>query len=207
MFLYASWRVARLSNLNNWTDQVLKAIDRLNLNCIIKVSFSPLCALWAEISQFTFKKHHRYYYDKLDPLNFFAHRYEYEMNNLSPYKIRQLLGQYFSAPIKRDAFEFLTALCTKYDVKNLIQHQITSTYRCKSCGNTKVTTESNFIFSISISILNKKSYHPNDLLNTFSHWCQLTKTYCGKNNILFKNKLTLAKEIVIIRLTKVFITR
>jgi len=25
--------------------------------------------------------------------------------------------------------------------------------------------------------------------------------YCGKNNILFKNKLTLAKEIVIIRLT------
>jgi len=38
------------------------------------------------------------------------------MNNLSTYKIRQLLAQYFSDPIKRDAFEFLTALCTKYDL-------------------------------------------------------------------------------------------
>jgi len=51
--------------------------------------------------RFTFKKRHRYYcYDKLDPLNLFAHRYEHGMNNLSTYKIRQLLGQYFSAPIK-----------------------------------------------------------------------------------------------------------
>jgi len=77
------------------------------------------------------------YYDKLDPLNLFAHRYEHEINNLNTYKIRQLLGQYFSALIKRDAFEFLTALCIKYDYVENLQHQITSTYRCKSCGNTK----------------------------------------------------------------------
>jgi len=67
------------------------------------------------------------------------------MNNLSTYKIRQLLGQYFSTPIKRDAFEFLIALYTKYDyVKNLVQ-QITS-YRCKLCGNTKITIDNNLIF-------------------------------------------------------------
>jgi len=37
------------------------------------------------------------------------------------------MGQYFSAPIKRNEFEFFIVLCTKYDyVKNLIQHQITS---------------------------------------------------------------------------------
>jgi len=108
VYLYVSWRIMRLSNLNNWTDQVLKAIDRLSLNCIIKVFFSPLRALWAKILRFILKKRHRqyYYYDKLDPLNLFF-RYEQEMNNLSTYKIWQLLGQYFSASIKRDAFDFL----------------------------------------------------------------------------------------------------
>jgi len=56
------------------------------------------------------------------------------MNNLNTYEIRQFLEQYFL--IKRDAFEFLTALCTKYDyIKNFVQHQITSTSRCKSCGD------------------------------------------------------------------------
>jgi len=51
--------------------------------------------------------------------------------------------------------------------------------------------------------MNKKSYKLNDLLNTFSHWCQLydkSCELCGKNDILFKNELMLTKEIVIIRL-------
>jgi len=122
---------------------------------------------------------HLFNYDKLDVLNLFAHRYEHGMNNLNTYEIRQFLGQYFSAPIKRDAFEFLIALCTKYDyIKNLVQHQITSTSRCKSCGDTKVTTDNNVIFSISINNLNKKSYNLNDLLNTFSHWYQLYDKSC-----------------------------
>jgi len=46
---------------------------------------------------------HLFNYDKLDPLiylNLFAHRYEHGMNNLSTYEIRQLLRQYFLAPIK-----------------------------------------------------------------------------------------------------------
>jgi len=59
----------------------------------------------------------------MDVLNLFAHRYEHGMNNLNIYEIRQFLGQYFSAPIKRDAFEFLIALCTKYDyIKNLVNN-------------------------------------------------------------------------------------
>jgi len=85
VYLYASWRVARLSNLNNWTNQVLKAID--NLSYTIKVIFFLLRALWAEILRFTFKN----------------------------VIVIIILKQYFSAPIKRDTFEFLTALCTKYD--------------------------------------------------------------------------------------------
>jgi len=67
----------------------------------------------------------------------------------------------------------------------------------------KVTTENNVSLSISISNLNKKSYNLNNLLKIFSHWCQLydkSCEYCGRYNILFKNKLILAKEIVIIRL-------
>jgi len=119
------------------------------------------------------------------------------MNNLNTYEIRQFLGQYFSAPIERDAFEFLTAICTKYDyIKNLVQHQITSINRCKSCGDTKVTIDNNVLLSISINSLN-------DLLNIFSQWRQLYNKSCercGRNDILFKNKLTLSKEIVIIHL-------
>jgi len=63
-------------------------------------------------------------YDKLDVLNLFAHQYEHGMNNLNTYEIRQSLGEYFSIAIKRDALEFLTALCTKYDyIQNLVDHQ------------------------------------------------------------------------------------
>jgi len=51
---------------------------------------------------------HLFNYDKLDPLNLFAHQYEHGMNNLNTCEIRQLFGQYFLAPIKRDAFEFFT---------------------------------------------------------------------------------------------------
>jgi len=142
---------------------------------------------------------HFFNYDKLDVLNLFAHRYEHGMNNLNTYEIRQFLGQYFS-----DAFEFLTALCTKYDyIKNLVQHQITSTSRCKSCGDTKIIINNNVLLSISVDNLNKKSYKLNDLLNTFSHWCQLCDKSCErcrKSDILFKNELTLTKEIIIIRL-------
>jgi len=39
------------------------------------------------------------------------------MNNLNTYEIRQSLREYFSIDIKRDALEFLRALCTKYDYK------------------------------------------------------------------------------------------
>jgi len=96
--------------------------------------------------------------------------YEHGMNNLNTYEIRQLLEQYFSAPIKRDAFKFLTTLCAKYNyIKNLVQHQITSTSWCKSSDDTKVTTDNNILLSISVNNLNKKSYNLNDLLNTFSH--------------------------------------
>jgi len=103
------------------------------------------------------------------------------------------------APIKRDAFEFFTALCTKYNyIKNLVQHQI---HLVDASRVTKVITDNNVLLSISINNLNKKSYKLNDLLNIFSHWYQYDKSCenCGKCDILFKNELTLTKEIVIIR--------
>jgi len=50
--------------------------------------------------------------------------------------------------IKRDAFEFLTDLCKKYDcIRHLVEYQITSTTRCKSCENTKTITYNNLILS------------------------------------------------------------
>jgi len=48
--------------------------------------------------------------------------------------------------IKRHALKFLRVLCTKYDyMQNLVNHQITSTCRCNSCDDTKITTENNVL--------------------------------------------------------------
>ncbi|KAL6254311.1 hypothetical protein P5V15_014360 [Pogonomyrmex californicus] len=91
-------------------------------------------------------------YDKLDVLNLLAHRYEHGMNNLDTYEIRKSLGENFSVAIKRDALEFLTALCTKYNyIQNLVNHQVIATCRCNSCGDTKVTIKNNTLLSISVS--------------------------------------------------------
>jgi len=85
----------------------------------------------------------------------------------------------------------------------LIQHQITSTSRCKSCGDTKVIINSNVLLSISIDNLNKKSYKLNDLLNTFSQWCQLyNKSYerCGESDILYYLKYYYLKMIYYLKM-------
>lgn len=142
--------------------------------------------------------------DKLDILSTLVHRYENGMLNLNTYSVRQYLGDYFSTCIKRDTFEFLIVICTQYDyIRNLVEHQFTVTSRCKSCGNTKVIIESNIVVSISVKDLKKKSNLNELLKETFStHWCPLydkSCEYCAGNNILFKNELTLAKEVVIIR--------
>ena len=142
----------------------------------------------------------------MDVLNLFTHEYEHGMKNLNTYEIRQSLGEYYSILIKWDAFEFLKALCTKYDyIKNLVEYQVTSKSRCKICSHTKVTTNNNVLLSISINNLNNKSYNLNDLLNiTFSHWCHThdkSCERCGENDMIFKNELTLMKEIVIIHLS------
>jgi len=49
--------------------------------------------------------------------------------------------------VKRDAFEFLTALCIKYNyIQNLVDQQVIATYRCNSCGDTKITNKNNAFF-------------------------------------------------------------
>jgi len=127
------------------------------------------------------------------------------MRNLNTYAVRQYLGEYFSINIKRDAFEFLTDLCTKYDcIRHLIEYQVTSTTRCKSCENTKTITYNNLILSIPINNLKKKSYNINDLLKvTFSHWSESNNgscEHCTGNKILNKNEITLTKDIIIMHL-------
>jgi len=142
-------------------------------------------------------------YNKLEVLNLFAHQYE---NGMNTYEIRQSLGEYFSVNIKRNASEFLRALCTKYNyMQNLINHQITSSYQCNLCGNTKITTENNVLLLIFINNLKKKCFNLNDLLKTTfpSHWRQSfdkSCECCGRNDILLKNELILTKEIPIIHL-------
>jgi len=143
--------------------------------------------------------------DKLDVLSILAHRYENGIHNLNIYTIREYLRDYFSIGIKRDAFDFLIALCIKYDfIKTLVEHRVISTSRYKSCSDTKVTTNNNVILSIFINNFKKKNFNLNDLLNiSFSHWSELYEKSCercGGNDILFKNELTLTKQIIIIHL-------
>ncbi|KYN21163.1 hypothetical protein ALC57_06469 [Trachymyrmex cornetzi] len=144
--------------------------------------------------------------DKLNILSILVHRYENGILNLSIYAVREYLGKNFLTCIKRDAFDFFIALCTKYDfIKKLVEHQIISTCRCITCGDTKITTNNNFILSISVNNSNKKSFNLNDLLNiSFSHWIKkLNDKLCERcegNDMLFKNEITLTKQIIIIHL-------
>lgn len=81
---------------------------------------------------------------------------------------------------------------------------MTSTSRCKLCGDTKVITDNYVLLSISIDNVQKKSYNLNDLLiMKFSHWYESYPNesceHC-KSNILFKEELILTKEILVIQL-------
>ncbi|KYM98499.1 ATP-dependent DNA helicase PIF1 [Cyphomyrmex costatus] len=173
---------------------------------IDKVSCYANATLQCLLNLYTFRKE-LLNYDKLDVLNLFAHQYEHGTSNLNTYDIRQSLGEYFSTIIKRNALEFLTALCTKYDyIKSMVEHKVICNYRCYSCGNTKVITNNNVILSLSINNVKKKSYNLNDLLKTTfsSSWCQTFDKLCercGRNDVLFKSELVPPKEILIINLT------
>lgn len=96
--------------------------------------------------------------DKSNILMTLMHRYENGMSNLNTYIVRQYLGEYFTINVKRDAFEFLTMLCAKHDcIRHLVEHQVTSTTRCKTCDNTKTITYNNLAISIPINNLKTKS--------------------------------------------------
>ena len=145
------------------------------------------------------------YNESSNVLKILMHRYENGISNLNTYTVRQSLGEHFSINVKRDVFEFLIILCTKYDcIRQLVEHQVTSTTRCKSCDYTKRITSNNLVVSIPINNLKKRSYNLNDLLNvTFSHWYQSDNGSCEQctgNDIMVKNELILTKDIVIIRL-------
>ena len=95
--------------------------------------------------------------DKSNNLKLLMHRDENEMRNLNTHAIRQCLGESFSINVKRDAFEFLTSLCIKYDcIKQLVEHQVTSTSRCKSCNYTKKITYNNLVISKPFNNLKKE---------------------------------------------------
>jgi len=135
-----------------------------------------------------------------------VHRYENGIFNLNTYAVREHLGKNFSIDTKQDAFDFLVAFYIKYDfIKKLVEYQIISTCPCITCGNTKVTIN-NFILSIFVNNSNKKSFNLNDLLNTsFSYWIKLNDKLllcecCEGNDTLFKNEITLIKQIIIIHL-------
>ena len=144
--------------------------------------------------------------NKTNVLKILMHQYESEISCLNTYAVRQCLEEPFSTDVKCDAFEFLTTLCTKYDcIRELVEHQVTSTSRCTSCNYVNKITYDKSIISISVNNLRKKSYDLNDLLNdTFSHWSQSENgscEYCAGNDILFKNELTFTKDIIIIHLS------
>ncbi|XP_070525058.1 uncharacterized protein [Cardiocondyla obscurior] len=141
--------------------------------------------------------------DKSNILRMLMHRYEYGMNNLNTYDVQQDLGESFSMNVKLDALKFLTILCTKYDfVRDLVQQEVTSTTRCVTCHITKTICFNNLFISIPINKLKKKNYNLKELLDVlFSHWHQSDNGFCENctgNNILYKNELTLTKDIIII---------
>lgn len=144
--------------------------------------------------------------DKLNVLDSLTHRYEKERPKLSTYGVRQSLGEYFSICAERDALQFLTTFCMKYDcIKNLVEHQVTSTSQCKACGNIQNTINNNVIRSIPIDNLEKRSHNLQDLINiTSSHWHQVINKsceHCVEDNILVKRELTLTRETMIIHFT------
>ncbi|XP_067206958.1 uncharacterized protein [Linepithema humile] len=144
-------------------------------------------------------------YDKLSILGILINQYENKLPNLNTYVIRQSLGEFFSKNVKRDACEFLIALCTKYDyIKNLVEHQVTSIKQCKNCHNTTTIVNKNILLSIPVNKRKKKSFDLNELLNvTFSHWCQLHNESCENctgNDILCKSELILTGDIIVMHL-------
>ncbi|XP_070517894.1 uncharacterized protein [Cardiocondyla obscurior] len=141
--------------------------------------------------------------DKSNILRMLMHRYEYRMSNLNTYDVRQDLGESFSMNEKLDALKFLTILCTRYEcIRESVEHEVTSSTRCVICQYTKTICSNNLFISIPINNLKKKSYNLKELLDvTFAHWNQSETGSCENctgNNILFKNELTLTKDIIII---------
>ena len=86
----------------------------------------------------------------------------------------------------------------------IVEHQVASKTRCKSCDYTKTITSDNLVVSIPIHNLKKRSYNLNDLLNVrFLHWYESDNgscEQCTENDIMLKNELIMTKDIVIIRL-------
>ncbi|XP_070528976.1 uncharacterized protein [Cardiocondyla obscurior] len=141
--------------------------------------------------------------DKSNILRMLMHRYEYRMSNLNTYDVRQDLGESFSMNEKLDALKFRTILCTRYEcIRESVEHEVTSSTRCVICQYTKTICSNNLFISIPINNLKKKSSNLKELLDvTFAHWNQSETGSCKNctgNNILFKNELTLTKDIIII---------
>ncbi|XP_024872055.1 uncharacterized protein LOC112454736 [Temnothorax curvispinosus] len=123
-----------------------------------------------------------------DDLSILAHKYDKRLPNLNADAIRTDLGERFTSrgdekPAKRDALEFLIAICTKYNyIRNLVGHQVTRTTKCisNSCGyTTKDNITDNIVVPISINNLKKKSYNLNNLLkDTFLNWGPLYGKTC-----------------------------
>ena len=127
------------------------------------------------------------------------------MTSLLANTVRQSLGEHFSINVKQDVFEFLITRCTEYDcIRQLVEHQVTSTTRCKSGDYTKKITSDNLVVSIPINNLKKRSYNLNDILNvTFSHWYDSDNGSCEQYT-----ELILTKDICsYYSFTIIFITR
>lgn len=141
-------------------------------------------------------------YDKVNVLAGLVHRYENGMRDLNTYGIRQYIGNNFTNTVKYDVSEFLEALCAKCEyIRNLVEHQVTSITRCRSCDYTNTITLNNIFISIPVVNLQKKSYDLNDLLKiTFPNWCDSKESCknCIRNDMLFKSEVTLARQILII---------
>lgn len=119
---------------------------------------------------------------------------------------RRLAGEEFTSNVQQDAPEFLTSLISKYDdLRNIVKHELTSTWRCKDCGFTSKTIEAGYILLLALAPSKKKTHSLTEIINhNFSRWKNVKDSSCQNcesKNILIKTDVSSASSCLILQLT------
>lgn len=88
-------------------------------------------------------------------------------------------------------------------IKSVMENQLNTTLRCKTCSYTNMEIHTNYILSLRLPGNLKKSYTIEELIQfNFSRWNNVEKlcTSCGANTILEKTDIIITQGILIFQL-------